>query len=79
MQRTIFAPKAAITAANIGRLVERNLTNWSMGTMAELARADRNGEDAAPLLTIGLAVLRARQAVREGIRVAELQKRGSQR
>lgn len=47
--------------------------------MAELARADRNGEDAAPLLTIGLAVLRARQAVREGIRVAELQKRGSQR
>ncbi len=61
------------TAVRIGRLVESNLTNWAEGTMAELVRADQAGDDTAPLLTIGLAMLRARRVVREGIHDIELQ------
>ena len=61
------------TAVRIGRLVESNLTNWATATMAEMARADRAGGDTGHLLTIGLAVLRARHAVRVGIHDVELQ------
>lgn len=77
MNRTKFLPSPAITAANIGRLVEKNLTNFATATMAELSQADRAGGDTAPLLSMGLAVLRARQDVRDGIRRVELQQWGA--
>jgi hypothetical protein len=67
------------TAVRIGRLVENNLTNWATGTMAELVRADQCGDDTGPLLSIGLAVLRARQSVRAGIHDVELQRWGARR
>lgn len=67
-------PPAAATATRLGRLVEANLTNWATGAMAELSRADRNGENTEPLLTLGLAILRARQSVRVGIHDVERQR-----
>jgi hypothetical protein len=75
MNRITQQPPA--TAVRIGRLVENNLTNWTIATMSELAHADRAGDDTAPLLAIGLAVLRARQSVRAGIRAVELQSLGA--
>jgi hypothetical protein len=65
---------AQATAVRIGRLVENNLTNWATAAMRELALADHAGDDTAPLLTMGLAVLRARQDVRDGIRDVERQR-----
>lgn len=64
---------APATALRIGRLVENNLTKWTTGAMGELVHADIVGDDTSPLLTIGLAVLRARQSIRAGIRKVELQ------
>ena len=78
MNRITFSPAPA-TAVRIGRLVDNNLTNWCKGTMNELARADRAGDDTSSLLTVGLAILRARHAVRAGIRDAELQRHGGRR
>lgn len=74
MNRIKSDPPPASAAARIGRLVESNLTNYATATLAELSRADRAGDDTSPLLTMGLAILRARQSMRDGIRRIERQR-----